>query len=58
MISAPGVIKEFINNLLIELEGNAHQIEYKSTQQKNSKAKKMFPGIPVGLCPKGIMRSI
>ncbi len=57
-ISAPGNIKDAINNLLIELEGDAHQICYKLTQQKNSKAEKMFPSIPVGLCPKGIMRSI
>jgi hypothetical protein len=57
-ISAPGNVKDAINNLLIELEGNAHQIRYKPTQQKNSKAKKMFPGIPTGLCPEGIMRSV
>jgi hypothetical protein len=57
-ISAPGNVKEAINNLLIELEGNAHQIQYKPTQRKNSKAEKMFPGIPAGLCPEGIMRSI
>jgi hypothetical protein len=57
-ISAPGNVKEAINNLLIKLEGNAHQIRYKPTQQKNSKAEKMFPGIPAGLCPEGIMCSI
>jgi hypothetical protein len=57
-ISAPGNVKEAISNLLIELEGDAHQIWCKPTQRKNSKAEKMFPGIPAGLCPKGIMRSI
>jgi hypothetical protein len=57
-ISAPGNVKDAINNLLIKLEGEAHQIRYKPSQQKNSKAGKMFPGIPVGLCPEGIMRSI
>jgi hypothetical protein len=57
-ISALGNIKDAINNLLIKLEGNAHQICYKPTQQKNSKAEKMFPGVPAGLCPEGIMRSI
>jgi hypothetical protein len=57
-ISAPGNVKDAINNLLIELEGDAHQIRYKSTQQKNSKAEKMFPGVPAGLCPEDIMRSI
>jgi hypothetical protein len=48
LISAPGNVKDAINNLLIELEGDAHQICYKPTQQKNSKAKKMFPGVPAG----------
>jgi hypothetical protein len=57
-ISAPGNVKDAINNLLIKLKGNAHQIRYKPTQQKNSKAEKMFPSIPAGLCPEGIMRSI
>jgi hypothetical protein len=57
-ISALGNIKEAINIFLIELEGDAHQIWYKPTQWKNSKAQKMFTGVPVGLCPKGIMRSI
>ncbi len=56
-ISAPGNIKEAIHNLMIESESNAHQIWYKPTQRKNSKAKKMFPGIPAGLCPKDIMHS-
>jgi hypothetical protein len=51
-ISAPGNVKDAINNLLIELEGGAHQIRYKPTQQKKSKAEKMFPGVPAGLCPK------
>jgi hypothetical protein len=32
-ISAPGNVKDAINNLLIKLEGNAHQICYKPTQQ-------------------------
>jgi hypothetical protein len=57
-ISALSNVEEAINNLLIELEGNAHQIQYKPSQWKNSKAKQMFPGIPAGLCPKGIMCSI
>jgi hypothetical protein len=36
-----------------------HQIGYKPTQRKNSKAEKMFPGVPAGLvCPKGIMQSV
>jgi hypothetical protein len=58
LISAPGNVKDAIDNLLIELKGNAHQIGYKPTPKKNSKAKKMFPGIPAGLCPEGIMCSI
>ena len=33
-ISAPGNVKEAINNLLIKLKGDAHQIRYKPTQQK------------------------
>ncbi len=57
-ISAPGNVKDAINNLLIKLKGDAHQIRYKLTQQKNSIAEKMFPGVPAGLCPEGIMRSI
>ncbi len=57
-ISAPGNVKEAIDNLLIVLEGDAHQIRHKPTQQKNSKAEKMFPGISAGLSPEGIMRSI
>jgi hypothetical protein len=32
LISAPDNVKETINNLLIELEGNAHQIQFKPTQ--------------------------
>jgi hypothetical protein len=32
LISAPGNIEDAINNLVIELEGNAHQIRYKPTQ--------------------------
>jgi hypothetical protein len=32
LISAPGNVKDTINNLLIELKGNAHQIRYKPTQ--------------------------
>jgi hypothetical protein len=58
LISAPGNVKQAIGNLLIKLKGDAHQIWYKPTQQKNSKAEKMFPGISSGLCNKGIMRSI
>ncbi len=57
-ISAPGNVRDAIDNLLIEFEGNAHQVCYKPTQQKNSKAEKMFPGIPAGLCHEGIMRSV
>ncbi len=57
-ISAPGNVKNAIDNLLIELEGDAHQICYKPMQWKNSKAEKMFPGVPAGLCPEGIMRSV
>ncbi len=58
LISAPGNLKQAINNLLIKLEGDAHQIRYKPTQQKNGKAEKMFPGVPSGLCNEGIMCSI
>jgi hypothetical protein len=58
LISAPGNVKQAIGNILIQLEGDAHQIRYKPTQQKNSKAKKMFPGVPSGLCNKGIKHSI
>jgi hypothetical protein len=57
-ISAPGNVKNAIDNLLIELKGDAHQIPYKPTQRKNSEAKKMFPGVPAGLCPEGIMCSV
>jgi len=58
LISAPCGVKQAISNLLIELEGNVHQIHYKPTQQKNSKAEMMFPGISAVLCPEGLMRSI
>jgi hypothetical protein len=58
LVSAPGNVKQAIGDLLIELEGDAHQIKYKPTQRKNSKAEKMFPGVPTGLCSEGIMRSI
>jgi hypothetical protein len=58
LISAPCNIKQAISNLLIELEGDVHQIRYKPTQRKNSKAEKMFPGVPAVLCPEGLMRSI
>ena len=37
---------------------SVHQIRYKQTQQKNSKAEKMFPGVPALLCPEGLMQSI
>jgi hypothetical protein len=57
-VSAPGNVKQSIGDLLIKLKGDAHQIKYKPTQRKNSKAKKMFPGVPTGLCGKGIMCSI
>jgi hypothetical protein len=55
LISAPGNVKDAINNLLTELKGDAHQIRYKPIQQNNSKAKKMFPSIPAGLCPERIL---
>jgi len=58
LISAPCNVKQAISNLLIELEGDVHQIRYKPTQRKNSKAEKMFPGVPAVLCPQGLMRSI
>jgi hypothetical protein len=58
LIAAPCNVKQAISNLLIELEGDVHQIRYKPTQQKNSKAEKMFPGVPAVLCPEGLMRSI
>ncbi len=58
LISAPDNVNQAIGGLLIELEEDAHQIRYKLTQKKNSKAEKMFPGIPSGLCNEGIMRSI
>ncbi len=54
-ISALCNVRQAIGNLLIELEGGVHQIRYKPTQHKNSKAEKMFQGDPAGLCPKGIM---
>jgi hypothetical protein len=57
-VSAPGAVKQAIGDLLIKLKGDAHQIKYKPTQRKNSKAEKMFPGVLTGLCGKGIMRSI
>jgi hypothetical protein len=43
LISALCNVKQAISNLLIKLEGDVQQICYKSTQQKNSKAEKMFP---------------
>jgi hypothetical protein len=58
LISAPCNVRQAIGNLLIELEGDVHQIGYKPTQCKNSKAEKMFPGVPAGPCPKGIMQSV
>ncbi len=59
LISAPCNVRQAIGNLLIELEGDdMHQIHYKPTQRKNSKAEKMFPGVPAGLCPEGIMKSV
>jgi hypothetical protein len=57
LISALCNVRQAIGNLLIELESDVHQIHWKPTQRKNSKAEKMFPGVPAGLCPKGIMRS-
>jgi hypothetical protein len=58
IISAPGNVKQAIGDLLIELKGDTHQIQYKLTQQKNSKAEKMFPGVLAGLYNEGLMRSI
>jgi hypothetical protein len=58
LISAPCNVRQAIGNLLIELEGDVHQIRYKPAQHKNSKAEKMFPGVPAGLCPKGFMQSV
>jgi hypothetical protein len=58
LISAPCNVKQAISNLLIELEEDVHQICYKPTQQKISKAEKMFPGVPADLCPEGFMQSI
>ncbi len=58
LISAPCNVKQAISNLLIELEGDVHQVCYKPTQQKNSKAEKMLPGVPAMLCPEGLMRPI
>jgi hypothetical protein len=57
-VSALGNVKQAIGNLLIKLEGDVHQTKYKPTQCKNSKAEKMFPGVPAGLCSECIMRSI
>jgi hypothetical protein len=57
-VSDPGNVKQAIGDFLIELEGDAHQIKYKPTQRKNSKAEKMFPGVPSGLCSEGLMHSI
>ena len=57
-VSTSGNVKQAIGDLLIKLEGDAHQIKYKPTQRKNSKAEKMFPGVPAGLCSEGLMRSI
>ncbi len=57
-ISALCNVRQAIGNLLIELEGDVHQICCKPTQRKNSKAEKMFPGVPAGLCPEGIMQSV
>ena len=58
LVSAPGNVKQAVGDLLIKLEGDAHQIKYKPTQRKNSKAEKMFPGVLAGLCSEGIMSSI
>jgi hypothetical protein len=42
---------------LDRIRGDVHQIRYKPTQRKNSKAEKMFPGVPAVLCPEGLMQS-
>jgi hypothetical protein len=57
LISALCSVKQAISNLLIELEGDVHQICYKPTQQKNSKVEKIFPGVPAILCPEGLIPS-
>jgi hypothetical protein len=57
-VSTPCNVKQAIGDLLIELKGDAHQIKYKPTHRKNSKAENMFPGVPAGLCSEGIMHSI
>ena len=57
-VSAPGNVKQAISDLLIELGGVAHQMKNKPTQRKNSKAEKMFYGVPAGLCSEGLIRSI
>ncbi len=56
LISALGNVKQATGDLLIKLKGDAHQIRTYPT--KNSKAKKMFPGVPSVLCNEGIMCSI
>ncbi len=58
LISAPCNVKQAVSNLLIELEGDVHQIRYKPIQWKNNKAEKIFPGVMAMLCPEGLMRSI
>ncbi len=57
-VSALGNVKQAIGDLLIKLKGDVHRIKYKPTQCKNSKAEKMFPGVPAGLCSEGIMHYI
>jgi hypothetical protein len=58
LISAPCNVRQAIGNLLIELEGEVHQIRHTPTQRKNSKVEKVFPGVPAGLCPEGNMQSV
>jgi hypothetical protein len=47
LISAPVNVKQAIGNLLIELKGDAHQIQYKPAQQKNSKVEKSSLAFPL-----------
>jgi hypothetical protein len=58
LISAPCNVEQAISNLLIKLDRDVHQICYKPTQGKNSKAERMFSGVPAVLCPEGLMQSI
>jgi hypothetical protein len=52
LISAPGNVKQAIGNLLIKLEGDAHQIRYKPTQQKIARQKDV-PWRPLWIVQQG-----